>query len=224
MNFRVKLDERWKLVDKLIGEQVLAKRKEMFAKTLLNQVSNMGEQAIREQFHGGRHLTNAALTAEIKGHDNPLVDTKGVYKSIDNRWVDDNVKWVGVPRDARRTHYWLRSLSAFDAAVVVHDGKSIRVTDKMRAMFQILFEVSEGKTDPSNLTGRAAELYARNPGLQWRPLKPSKRVIKIPPRKFVLMALTRSRLKRRCRILFRQLARDFFQYPGLKQAAREANP
>ncbi len=167
-------------------------------------------EAIKSQFgKTGRFTPLAALTTGIKGNSSPLVDSGAVKDAVTSKPVKPDLVWVGVPRygSSRKAH-WIRAMPVFQAAVQIHEGKSIRVTDKMREMFKLLYLVQKGEVDSSSLTGRAAELWRRSAGrVDWRPLGPGKRRIKIPKRPYILWALNKSGLKRKARVNFRTAVR-----------------
>ena len=142
--------------------------------------------AVRRGIRSGGFERNAALTIHIKGAGKkPLVDSgRRLFQGLTSEVRSDVTAFIGYKLGAE----------GFAAAAAVHEGAIIKVTSKMRAMFRILWLASMGQVEPSKLTGRAAELWARAPG-GWLPLKPSTVVIVIPARRFIARAFTESKLK-----------------------------
>lgn len=130
---------------------------------------------IRKNIQGGRFLGNAALTAAIKGQNKPLVDFGQLFQAIGFKRVGEYERQVGVTK---------MSGDALNIAMVVHNGAVIKVTDKMRGLFFLLWLASMDRIPKSELRGRAAELFKRMPG-GWKPLSESTTHIRIPPRRFI---------------------------------------
>lgn len=140
------------------------------------------QDAIRQQIESGGTrfrkaggiVANRPLTIEIKGTDTPLVDmgemSKNVLFAVTGPF---EIEW-GVRRDS----------GSADIAAIVHEGAVIQVTPKIRGMFAALADASDGKRPASDLTGRAAELWARKPG-GWKALRRSTTTIKIPARNYI---------------------------------------
>jgi hypothetical protein len=142
---------------------------------------------VRQTIRRGVPPANAPLTIEIKGSDKPLVDKgSGLFQAITSVQVGDLEVFVGV----------LRTDKHYNIGLALHEGAAAKVTDKMRALFNVLWHTSTGRRHPASLTGRAAELWERKPG-GWMPLRPSTTVIKIPPRPFMEIAFKSKDLQRR---------------------------
>lgn len=157
---------------------------------------------------GGSNLAkNAPLTIMIKGSSKPLVDKGLMVQAITNQKIDDFTAWAGIsPNDPNA-----------DLMKIVHDGVTLRVTPAMRGMFFMLWKASTGQIDSSKLTGRAAELFARQPS-GWLPLKATTTAIVIPGRPFTKIAIDdvalRLRMKanweRALQYVFRDMKKEFF--------------
>lgn len=152
-----------------------ALRKEVRRATALN--GKLAVREVRKVIKGGMEPTNAPLTVMIKRSSKPLVNHGDLWAAIASTVVDDYTAFVGVNRKN----------GAYDVAVGLHEGTTTRVSEKMRMMFRNLWEASQGTLDPSHLTGRAAELWARMPG-GWLPLKKDTQFIVTPPRPFIVAA------------------------------------
>lgn len=138
---------------------------------------------------GGSFAANAMLTKEIKGSSKPLVDSgSGLFQAVTSKIDTDTSVFVGV----------LQTDGFYNIAKAIHDGVVIPVTPKMRQMFKALWWASIGNLDPSELDGRAAELWKRKPG-GWFPLKDSTVAIVLPPRPFVELAFADPALKKKAR-------------------------
>lgn len=143
-------------------------------------------KAIRKQIQRGGFAKNAALTAAIKGSSKPLVDYADLFKAITAKKLAWDHAFVGL----------LRTSGAYNVGLIVHEGADVPVTAKMRNLFWVLAIASQevGTGAAPELTGRAAELFARFQS--WRPLNPGTRIIRIPPRPFVLQAMEDPALRR----------------------------
>jgi hypothetical protein len=144
----------------------------------------LAEKTMREGIRKGGFAKNASLTIHIKSSSTPLIDTGGLLRAITSKADRWDVGFAGI----------LRSDELFEIAEMLHEGGSIRVTEKMRNMFQLLWFVSKGSADPGVLTGAARELWNRQPG-GWFPLRESTSAIRIPPRPFVKRAFESFSLK-----------------------------
>lgn len=124
---------------------------------------------------------NAKLTIALKGRDDPGRDSDDLISSIKVIFLPRRRGlWIGIEATSPAAQY----------ARIVADGTQIEVTDAMRGMFFLLWQVSEGRRDPSILTGAAADLWNRMPG-GWLPLKPETTHIIIPPRPWIRNALAK---------------------------------
>lgn len=147
----------------------------------------IARRAIRDHIKGGVSPADSPLTVFIKGSSKPVVDSPGgIFQSIASVVIDPFTVEVGVKKGDRSADY----------ARVVHEGARIKVTPAMRAMFGYLADVSDGKRDASELTGRAADLWRRRPG-GWKALKHSTTHIRIPGRPFIEEALDNDALRKK---------------------------
>jgi hypothetical protein len=148
--------------------------------------AHLAQAAVRRAIRNGTYAPNASLTIAIKGSSKPLVDHgSGLFQAVTTQKVDATSIFVGV----------LRSDEQYNIALAIHDGATIGVTPAMRGLFFVLWQASEGAIAPSELSGRAAELWERMPG-DWRPLKPSTSAIIIPARPFLVEAFADGNLRR----------------------------
>lgn len=129
----------------------------------------------------GELASNAKLTIALKGRDDPGRDTEDLISSIKVIFLPmRRGLWIGIEASSAAAAY----------AQIVAEGAQIEVSDAMREMFFLLWQVSEGKRDPAILTGSAADLWNRMPG-GWLPLKPETTHIIIPPRPWIRNALAK---------------------------------
>jgi len=141
--------------------------------------------AIQRGIQRGRKPKGAALTILIKKSRKPLVDKGELFGAITAQQSDWKTVFVGV----------LRNAPEFSIAETLHEGANIPVTPAMRALFTMLWWVSQGKMAPEKLTGRAKELWEKAPGI-WLPLKASTGIIHIPSRPFIRLAFANNKLKK----------------------------
>jgi hypothetical protein len=132
-------------------------------------------KAMRLRIRQATTAKNAALTIAVKRSSKPLVDFGDLFKAVTARRMAWDLVFAGV----------LRTAAGFNIAVTLHEGHAVPVTPKMRGLFLVLAQASRAKAEGyqmPKLIGRAAELFARFQS--WYPLRPSTRMIKIPPRPF----------------------------------------
>ena len=170
---KVKFSSKWKKFHKTLSQGGPIIRKHMRRATQF--IGIKGEALVRQEIATGNFEPNKPLTVALKGKNEPLKgDGVGapLFKAITSQVINDYTVFIGV----------LKTSGSYNIAVTIHEGKSIKVTDKMRNMFKLLWlkEHNPGLI----LTGRAAELWEKMPG-GWKPLKESTEFIVIPPRKFI---------------------------------------
>jgi hypothetical protein len=186
-------DKTWKkLIHKLsVAKFTVALKEQVARATELNAMLVDAEvrRAIKNKKTGGP--ANAALTVLIKKSKKPLVDSGQLFKSVTYKMLTEFTAEVGV----------LKGDASANIAVAVHEGATIKVTARMRAMFAMLAAASgaRGKRRAaivSKLTGRAEELWKRRKN-GWKALKPSTTHIRIPPRPFIRVVIEDPRIRRR---------------------------
>lgn len=149
-------------------------------RTLARHIQSQMRKRIRRR----DYTRNALLTRLLKRSSTPLVEDGDLIAGINVRQMGWNRAFVGLLRAGKF------SGRSFNLAVHLHggpDGKKpllIKVTPKMRAMFTFLSLKSHGWAD-INLTGRALELWNKNPRIKWRALSRDTTHITIPQRPFV---------------------------------------
>lgn len=137
---------------------------------------------------------NAPMTIFIKGHGDVGRDKGDLRKAIKVVRFGNASYWVGVRK----------SDPNYPKAMILHKGATIRVTPKMRALFDVLAHVSNGTASPSSLRGRARELWRRRPR-GWRPLSQSTKRLVIKPRPFMKTAEASVNVKRRVQAALRKI-------------------
>lgn len=134
----------------------------------------VAERELRKHVRAKVPPKNAALTIFIKKSRKPLIDHGDLFQAMTSHQVSWDRAFVGV----------LQTSSQYNIAKTLLEGRSVRVTELMRNMFFLLWRASVGSLDPARLTGRAADLWARQPR-GWKPLRDSTTIIVIPPRPFL---------------------------------------
>lgn len=152
------------------------------------------QAAIRRQISHGTFAKNSALMEAIKGGNAPLRDKGDLFNSVAVQVVSPTEAFVGI----------LRKQAAYNIGVALHQGCVIRVSDRMRALFFLLFLASQGRAP--KLEGRAAELFARFK--DWKPISWSTNTIVIPPRPFIRRALEDKSLKAKVAANWRMAVQD----------------
>lgn len=169
-----KMDDGWKRMARALDPDRFnaALQKHVGQATLRN--AQLLQRRVRKRIQTSVFKRNAALTKMIKRDDKPMVGKGDLFQAVTHVQESWNRAFVGV----------LRTSGDFNVARIVHEGATINVTDKMRAMFMLLWLVSEGRESSAVLTGRARDLWEQAPG-GWFPLKESTRKIVIPSRPFL---------------------------------------
>lgn len=138
------------------------------------------EALVRQEVKRGVKPANAALTIALKGSSKPLVNHGDLFGAVRGEQTAWNRGFVGINSKA----------DAFDLAKTLHKGVRIKVTQRMRNLFRVLFFASKARregTQMPKLSGRAAELFAMHK--DWYPLSQDTTVIRIPARPVITNAL-----------------------------------
>jgi len=189
---RIKLTTGWKKLSKMIDPKKFVAAGPTIMRKANGIAGLYAVRAIRQEIKNGAYAPNAPLTIAIKGSSKPLVDTGNLFKAITHKMVDNYTVWVGV----------LFVSGAYSLSVALHEGATIKVTEKMRNLFDLLFWASKGKLSPSKLTGRAAEIWERSKTKEFFPLSRSTSQIVIPPRPFMRRAIESSALHLRIQTIW----------------------
>lgn len=138
---------------------------------------------IRKRIKTRRYQSNSPFTILLKKSSTPLINDGDLFGAVTSRRLDAYSVFIGVLRGTVDSD----GKSIVNLAELLHNGGTIPVTEGMRNMFIMLWQVGQGKRDPATLDGRAAEM-AKALGKNIRnikPLKDSTKSIHIPPRPFL---------------------------------------
>jgi hypothetical protein len=176
--FTFKKDKNWKKFEKMLQPEQMKNIDEHLRRA--NRLSGkVIEAKIRDKIKEGKFEANKPLTVFIKGDNKPLVGVETgahLFGSITSKEIDPKTVFIGV----------LRTNNFYNIALKLHEGVEIKVTDKMRGLFFVLWKASEGELDRSQLSQRAQDLFDYTKGRKgWKPLKPGTTKIIIPPRPFI---------------------------------------
>jgi len=160
---------------------------------------------IRKRIQSGTaYGANSKLTIMIKHSSKPLVGRGAdLFNSIATKTIDWRSAFVGVLRGTM-----VDGKDMVNIAEVVHEGLSIRVTDKMHGMFQALYKVGQGEMSATELHAQAAEM-AKALGDEIkniRPLKRSTKVIIIPTRQFIAEVFKDPTVIKHCQAIWKKAA------------------
>lgn len=180
-----KLTGKWdELGTKLDPKRFDIKMKEELRRaTELN--SKITEREVRKKIGkssqaGWDPLSN--LTMDIKRSKGMLFDKGELFKAITSKVVSYKSAFIGVLRTAKGKG----GQQLANVALVLHEGASIKVTQKMRRMFWALWAARVGIIDPANLVGRAREIWERTRGkAEIYKLSGQTTAIRIPSRPFI---------------------------------------
>ena len=134
------------------------------------KVGLLAEAEIKRLINSGFFQNNSPVTIAMKGSSRPLVDTGLLSQSINAKQLAWNSVVIGVLKRKKIKGKSGKSKDLLNVAKILHEGVSIRVTKKMRVLFQ--------------------RLSRENPNV--KPIKASTKVIVIPRRPFLLAATTAS--------------------------------
>ena len=184
-----KFDMRqWEKLAKLADPVKLKRSLRRHGRLANQRVAQEAIGTIRRYIKDKKYEKNAQLTIEIKGSETPLVD-RGytLFQAISKKEISWSRIFVGI----------LKTDRFYNIGAALHEGTTIKVTPKMRAMFDALWQASVGILDPSALRGRARRLWERKK--KWLPLKPGTTAIIIPARRFIDRPLRDPKLRLRAR-------------------------
>lgn len=185
-----RIDRGWERFKRSTDARLFQRKFQRHRKAALDLVSR---EIISQAIKLGSFERNAALTQMIKGSDSPLEDSgKQLVRAFRTRFYGNEL-FVGIPMT---DPFYMQAKS-------VHDGVTLKVTDKMRQMFIMLWLASNNELGSDQLTGRAAELFERQPK-GWLPLRDSTQVIKIPARPFMTEAFSSPEVRAVAERLFTQ--------------------
>lgn len=132
----------------------------------------IGAGAIKEAIHAGDVFApNSPVTIGIKGSSRPLFGEaagSGLVASITHIVPKWDLAFIGVIRSRSVTSKDGRKYDLLNVAFIMHEGASVKVTQKMRNFFAVMSREEPGK---------------------WFPLNPSTKVISIPGRPFLRIAI-----------------------------------
>lgn len=200
MTIKFRKDKRWKAFEQALDSRRFLAAAKSRVKRATHENAERAVVAVDSAVRRKRFAANAALTVFAKGSSVPLRAERGISASLEVKDTAWNKAWVGVPRGS----------PDFVAASAVHEGATLKVTDKVRAMFWALFLASQGRLDPAQLSGRARELWEAKPG-GWFPLKDSTTQIVVPPRPFIEEAFSTRALVNWARRNWRLAVADTFR-------------
>ncbi|MFH1730005.1 MAG: hypothetical protein ABIA04_16455 [Pseudomonadota bacterium] len=153
----IKLDENWDKFIRHCTKQFKENlRKEVGLATKQNAIYTI--KKVKQVIRKSVPPDNAPLTVLIKKSSKPLVDKGDLTRSITRKIISPYLAFIGVLRQVKNK----KGKPLINIAKTLHDGRTIKVTKKMRAYFYYL----------------AGEV----PGV--KPLSANTKYITIPPRRF----------------------------------------
>jgi hypothetical protein len=193
-----KKSKEWVLFRKRIDPSLLLKKRGLnIIDAAMIRACQLIILSVKKNIRKGGFTKNAALTLALKTpQKRPLAGiSEGGFllPSITYEKVGEGQYFVGIKMTDKN----------FNIAAAIHEGANIKVTDKMRNMFTMLFWASNSPTWASKLTGRAEELFELKPG-GWKRLKRSTKFIRIPARPFMLQVFLDAGLRSQVENLWSQ--------------------
>lgn len=189
---------KWKKLKAMLNPGVAGKRMEEAIRRATQFNALLVQKEVRKRISDGAYTPNAQLTILIKGSSKPLIGPGDdeLFKAITHQMVSPTVAFVGVLRTARDAS----GKPLVNVAEIVHEGMEIAVTQKMRNLFILLAKATRGEVPPSQLTGRALEIYQQIAGRGVvYPLRASTTTIVIPRRPFIRSVFEDPAIIKRCR-------------------------
>jgi len=146
-NVSIKLDDNWKVLIDGLSPKTLMRGMQKHLKKGTTKNAIAIKRQVRQEIKKGIPPRNAELTRALKGGGKPIVGTPGadLFNAINYNVASWDKALIGV----------LRTDENYNVGNVVHNGETIKVTKKIRAMFWYLWKVSIGKIPLSKWTGRA---------------------------------------------------------------------
>lgn len=175
----VKLTGDWNKIQATLRRGVFEARLEQFVGLQMAASAAEAVRLIRAfMMQSGKYRKNRPMTVMIKQASTHLVDNRRLYESVEAIRVNWDEWWVGAST---------RRLGSREIRIAhrLHTGVKIKITARMRRMFELIHAVWLGRLNRSVLTGRAKELYSRNPRGPWMSFGKKKRLINIPKRPFI---------------------------------------
>jgi hypothetical protein len=194
-----KLKGKWTPLLKALKDTTLSAKLEAEVGRATELNAREAAKVVRDTIKESVDPKGADLTTTIKRSKKPLVDRGDLWKAVTAQKVDWKTGFAGLLRTAR-----LPGGSAFNLGMTLHEGATIKVTPKMRRLFQALANATNptraksGKgagAAAAKLKGRALDLYNRNPKARWKPLNDDTTAIVIPGRPFLRRAIEDPDLK-----------------------------
>jgi hypothetical protein len=170
------------------------------------------KKEIRQRIVDMKYSPNANLTIMLKGASKPLVGIdSALFNGVTTVVVNEKTAFVGVLRQARQGN----QNGLANLAEMLHEGMTIQVTEKMRNLFLLLYEMSlkhgpgrdakgrftkAASADQTIMTGRAAELWEQlgGKGVIY-PIKPETQTIVIKGRPFIQEVIEDPALLAKCK-------------------------
>lgn len=174
----LRLTKGWKKLSIMLDDGGKRLEAEVGRATLLN--AKYVAKQIRKRIKSKVSPRPASLTVGIKGSTKTLVDRGDFFKAVTGTRQSWKRGFAGILRNIRSSD----GTKLVNLGLLLHEGETIPVTPRMRALFARLAGAADAGTS-AGLTGRAKELFDRNPKVHWRPLKPSTVAIVIPGRPFI---------------------------------------
>jgi hypothetical protein len=156
-------------------------------------------KTIKDRIPPPKHIVT--LMFEGGNKDKPLVDTGRLWQSIKGTTESWHRGFAGVLSTAKANTRTSRKgiQRVTNLGMILHDGATIRVTPKMRAMFTALMRVTVFGKKRKTLRGRALEIHKKIPsGAKVYALSPSTTAIKIPARPFVTPTARNQTIRHKC--------------------------
>lgn len=157
-------------------------------------------RAMRKTIKERKFTSNAALTVMFKGYDHPLIDhAGGLFQAISSQMVKSNVALAGVFRTAEAPAG--SNLTPYNVTGLMHEGFTIKVTPRMRGLFDALAAYTHGHVTKEQLTGRAAVIAERiDPSeVKISPLRATTEALHVPARPFIRDAVEDQAIRNGCR-------------------------
>ncbi len=223
----LKLDKGWARLSSALS--ITSRKKVTKACDIaVERAALVAVKLLRAEIQQGTYERNADLTIAIKGSTKPLVDKGRLFQSIGHQRIKRGTYFVGVLKSkATRMGKSEGGIDYLNIARIIHDGATIPVTAKMRAMFKALWWATRDKKSRG-----AGETWKRMPISKLRskrarylaqrayrrkatilPLSPGTTAIRIPSRPFVRNVFERSSTKSRLR--------NVFFHQGIKKVLQE---
>lgn len=126
---------KWDKVGFILNAPSFDKRIKRNTRIAHQRVALEYRKDVRASIRGKKYAPNKAMTIAIKGSSTPLVDNADMINAITFKVDGDEKVEIGIKRSATSGD----GKKLYNVAEILHGGATIRVTDRMRNFFKVMW-------------------------------------------------------------------------------------